>query len=260
VVDFLVEQFDKGYQSSTLNGFRSAISSTAPWWNGVPVGQSELVKKCMANIDLQRPSKPAYSETWDLDVLITWLESLPKNKDLSLEQLRMKCIVLIKIITLARSSDVDYISFHSIRLENDTLYGSFNPPKNYKKGCPSDFKIKRFEDNEDLCTFAAWEEYFNRTKEHRTGGDKVFLNILPPYDPIGVQRIAKITLEAMEMAGIDVTRFKAHSTRMAVASKAIDRGASVDEVMRQGRWRSRDVFTTFYNRSHPMDISGLLFG
>ena len=59
------------------------------------------------------------------------------------------------------------------------------------------------------------------------------------YKAIGVQRIAKTTLEAMELDGVDIQRFKAHSTKMATVSKAINRGASVDEVMQQESWRSK---------------------
>jgi hypothetical protein len=65
--------------------------------------------------------------------------------------------------------------------------------------------------------------------------NKVFLSIKQPYKEIGVQHIAKDTLWVMELAGIDVSKYKAHSTRMAAASKALDSSFSVDEVMKQGR-------------------------
>ena len=62
----------------------------------------------------------------------------------------------------------------------------------------------------------------------------------------------------MELTGIDVEKFKSHSTCMSVASKALDKGISMDEVMRAGRWRSKTVFDRFYNRSKHLDVVHLI--
>ena len=45
---------------------------------------------------------------------------------------------------------------------------------------------------------------------------------------------------------------------MAVVSKVLNLGASVDDVMRSGRWRSKAVFDKFYNRAKHMDIGNLI--
>jgi hypothetical protein len=80
LVDFLMSKYWEGYSGSSIAGFRSAVSVTAPKWKGAPVGQSELVVQCMKNIDLKRPSEPAYATTWDLDLLTDWLNTFPSNQ------------------------------------------------------------------------------------------------------------------------------------------------------------------------------------
>jgi integrase len=253
-----MSKYWEGYSGSSIAGFRSAVSVTAPKWKGAPVGQSELVVQCMKNIDLKRPSEPAYATTWDLDLLTDWLNTFPSNQQTTMELLRMKCILLFKILTMARSSDVEYVSFHSIAINGNRLSGKFKPPKGYRRGSDLRFDWEGCPEKENLCIVRAWSEYLRRTVGARRELDRVFVTLYPPFKEISRQRIAKVTLEAMERSGIDITKFKAHSTRMASASKSLDLGASVDEVMKQGRWRSRSVFMAFYNRAKPRNFTSLL--
>ena len=55
VVDFLSELFQAGLQYSTLNCYRSAISSTIPQVVGCPVGQHPLVCKFMKGSSTHAP-------------------------------------------------------------------------------------------------------------------------------------------------------------------------------------------------------------
>jgi hypothetical protein len=75
---------------------------------------------------------------------------------------------------------------------------------------------------------------------------------------VGKETIAKETLQGMELAGVNTSIFKGHLTRMSGTSKALDKGVSVDEVMRAGHWKSRYVFDLFYNRSKHLDMGQLL--
>ena len=137
------------------------------------------------------------------------------------------------------------------------MSGTRRPLKSYTRDRPLDFKYNRFE-NANLCVVAAWEEYFSRTRNIPRTKDQVFVSHSQPFKEIGTERIAKDTLLAMKNAGIDIDRFKSHSTRMAVVSKALDLGSSVDDVMRVGRWKSKSVFDKFYNRAKHMDIGNLV--
>jgi hypothetical protein len=57
--------------------------------------------------------------------------------------------------------------------------------------------------------------------------------------------VAKISLEVMSRAKVP-KRFKAASLRHAAACAALAAGVPIDEVLKIGRWRSRDVFEKFY--------------
>ena len=134
------------------------------------------------------------------------------------------------MVDLSCSADILAILFRSIGFKDGNLSGSRQPTKNYKKNRQAEFKYGKIQDSK-LCVSAAWQEYINSTKHIPRPKDRIFVSHQKVAKEIGVETIAKDTLKMMDMAGIDTTTFKSHSTRMSSASKALEKGASVDEVM-----------------------------
>jgi hypothetical protein len=56
--DFLLESFLKGSSYSHLNNLRSAISSSAPPFDGIRIGQNELITSPMAKMERLRLPEP----------------------------------------------------------------------------------------------------------------------------------------------------------------------------------------------------------
>jgi integrase len=254
VVNFLTVMFDRGYSYSFLNNVRTSISMTAPTWNGIALGKTDLVMACLHKIDKERPALPAYESAWSLDAIVDWIEALGPNSKLSMKLLRAKCIMLFKLITMARSADILAISWKTVKCQDSKLTGFYKRLKNYRRDVSREFSLQKWDEYENLCVVRAWEEYLDRTKNIHRRNDRVFVGLQRPFKEITRETIAKTTLEAMANAGIDTSIFKSHSTRMAAATRALDNGATVDEVMRTGRWRSRSVFERFYNRAKAVDL------
>ena len=78
VVDFLSERFQAGLQYTSLNSYRSAISSAIPQVEGCPVGQHPLVCKFMKGVFNSRPPQPKYSGTWDVGFVTKYLGGSPR--------------------------------------------------------------------------------------------------------------------------------------------------------------------------------------
>ena len=70
VVEFLSAQFKLGFQYSTINTYRSALSATLPHIDGHPVGQHPLVYKLLQGIFNKRAPMPRYQNTWDVGVVV----------------------------------------------------------------------------------------------------------------------------------------------------------------------------------------------
>lgn len=89
----------------------------------------------------------------------------------------------------------------------------------------------------DLSSAVWWKRFSTRS-----GGDAKVVSL-------GSDAIAKNVLETMAAAGVNTSVFKTHSLRGAVVSKAREMGVSLEDVMRQGRWRSVSTVESFYDRS-----------
>ena len=53
----------------------------------------------------------------------------------------------------------------------------------------------------------------------------------------------------MEVTGVDIGMYKAHSTRAAATSKTKHMGMSVPEIVQKAAWSNAKTFHRFYNRS-----------
>ena len=76
VVNFLAYLFKEGYQYSSINSYRSAISLVHEKVEGNNVGQHPLVTRLLKGIFHDRPPLPRYSGTWNVQNVLNYLERL----------------------------------------------------------------------------------------------------------------------------------------------------------------------------------------
>ena len=96
----LISTLDYSYQS--VAGFRSAISKMHKGWKGDTVGDTRNVHRIMKAMFLKRPPRPKYSDTWNPETLLRYLETLGPSSALSLIQLSEKLTALIALETISR--------------------------------------------------------------------------------------------------------------------------------------------------------------
>jgi hypothetical protein len=71
------------------------------------LGQHPLVTSVMDAIKQQIPPQPKYQESWDLNILLHYIEfNLELNSQLNISQLRAKTITLLRFCAIARSTDL----------------------------------------------------------------------------------------------------------------------------------------------------------
>ena len=135
-------------------------------------------------------------------------------------------------------------------------YIDFKIPK-LTKTCKSGkmlphLKFYKFDDNL-LCVVRCIKSYLQVTKNFRTNNDNInrkwlLLSFVKPHHPVTVSSISRWIKTIINDAGIDITTFKAHSTRSASTSKAARIGLPTKEIMEQARWSKESTFTRFYNK------------
>ena len=132
VANFLSYLYTEGYEYSTINNYRSAISAIHPEIDGEKVGQKHTVKQVMAGIFNKRPPLPRYTNTWDVDVVLNHIQNMPSNKDLCLKNLSIKTATLIALTSAARASEICALDTKFMQITDSEI--SFTRPHKNKKG------------------------------------------------------------------------------------------------------------------------------
>ncbi|KAK2556969.1 hypothetical protein P5673_020799, partial [Acropora cervicornis] len=156
VVEFLTDCFHEGKGYSTINTYRSALSTTLCAMNDDrdSLGSHPLIARLLKGVYILRPPTPRYSSTWDVSKRQQALSALDLN---------------------FRKESQDSITF----VVSDRLKTS-RPGKSIEitfssSGCAS------------ICPLAALKEYISRseTLRFRSGHfvSKLFLSLIRPYNP-----------------------------------------------------------------------------
>ena len=87
IAGFLAHSFDEGLEYRTIDTYRSALSGVLPPMEDFPVGQHPLVVRLLKGILNLRPAGPRYQKSWDVNVALDYMRSLPGNQLLPLKVL-----------------------------------------------------------------------------------------------------------------------------------------------------------------------------
>ena len=275
VVNFLTMLKTKfGYKYQTIAGYRSAISKYHDGIHGVPIGQAKHVKRVTKAVFNVSPPIAKYANIWPVDKLLVFLGTLYPHEDLTVSQLGMKCLSLISLTSVSRSSTVALLGPDMQVLGDEFVFSICGLEKTSRQGhlrrelrCPLDSS------NPALDVHLCCEDYLSRTEERRVyyaagegqrpnrlfiSSNKVcflvyFLCMIlfctfQPFQPVKSCTLAKWMLSAMESAGIDTASYKAHSARAASSSAMLSKGLSLGQILSRADWSRARTFYTFYNK------------
>ena len=248
VANFLTELYAAGASYSTVNLARSAVSAYLCPDDVDKIGQHPLVCKIVKGVFNNRPSLPKYCDTWEVDTVIDMLGKWPDAEQLSLMKLTLRTLMLIALLSGQRGQ-----TLHSLTVDDVKMYKSkcvlvySSLLKQSKPGTHlKPLEIPCFE-NKRLCAVHHLHLYLKKTSSLRTG-KALFISCIKPYAPVKRDTISRWIKEVLTMAGIDVTKYSAHSTRAASTSAALSRGAQINTVLQAGGWSNKSTFTRFYHK------------
>jgi len=194
-------------------------------------------------------------------------ESWPDNMCLDIKRLRLKCLTLLALTMMLRPSDVApkaqlfnidskessqvVLSTSDIKFEdngsvNIFLHGTKNDTDRagFQVVVPQASDVK-------LDPVGTLRMYIEKTKTVRPPNGALFLPLRPPYKAISHSTVASVLNEAIRLAGLDTTQFKAKDFRPTGATVQVANGFDPNVVMKMGRWKTSSVFFEHYVHSKP---------
>jgi hypothetical protein len=100
-----------------------------------------------------------------------------------------------------------------------------------------------------LCIVNHLAEYLQRTKDLRGDGLSLFISYQKPYKAVSTETISRWLKTMLAKAGVDITLFKAHSTRSAATSKAKACGMPISDILKKIGWTNAQTFAKFYDKN-----------
>ncbi|XP_042143625.1 uncharacterized protein LOC121833966 [Ixodes scapularis] len=224
VLNFLASLFKEGLAYRTIGCYRSALSQILHNFDGCPLGEHPSVVRLMKGVFNSNPPKPRYPTTWRVETVTTLLQSWGPNKDLSLKMLTSKLAMLLALASAGRTSDLCLLSTCHIRKQSagwELGLSGLRKTSGASKPLPTLF-FPAFEEVRELCPVECLQVYLERTAGLRGAHTQLLLTTQKPFRPAARDTVAHWIKHTLTFAGIDTSVFKAHSTRGAATSKAVE--------------------------------------
>ena len=244
--------FQEGREYSTINTNCSMLSVTRPPVDVSVIGKHPIICCFMQGIFNSRPPKPRYSFVCDVNTVISYMDTMPPKEKLFLKDLSAKLVMLMALCNADRSSDLIALDLNFRQYTSAGV--SFTIPgltKTRRAGQPIQSTYPSFPENAKLCPVTTLQQYEDRTASFRAKDSRdnpLFLSYCKPFKPVGSATIARWLKYFLQLAGINTTAFKAHSTRAAATLAAHVAGFSVADIMKAADWKRESTFRRFYHR------------
>lgn len=249
VLRFLLDQFNNKHVSyGTLNCHRSALSLLL---NENHIGSYAFIKRLLKGAYKLKPSSPRYSSTWDPQLVLNLVATWIPNQDISLDKLVKKVVILIALCTAHRVQTLSLIKTENIHFGSSGVKIIIADP--IKTSGPGREQpvlfLPYFKEDINICPATALQAYLLRTQDTRGEISNLFLTSKRPIRKATSQTISRWIKAVLSESGIDVSRFKAHSTRHASTSMASVVGVGIDAIRKAAGWSASScTFAKFYNR------------
>ena len=250
VVKFLTELFNRGAGYSAINTARSALSSILCNDQGLSIGKFLSVKRFLKGVFELRPPLPRYTFIWDANVVLEFLKNFYPNKDLPLDVLSYKLVMLIALISAQRAQTLHKLRIDNIVFGNDLVVIPIDDllknttPKNRRFS----IYLKPYPECPNLCVIDVLKTYVDCTRNLRKQETQLFISFKKPYTAVSRDTISRWLRRVLEEAGIDVEIFKAHSTRAASCAKAKHDNIPVDDIIKTAGWSNNRTYKQFYDK------------
>ena len=248
-MDFFTHLYEQGLTYSVINTARSALSSYITLEDGTSLGQHPLVSRLLRGIFQSKPPSPRYSETWDVSVVLHYLQGLSPVGTLKLKELTLKLVTLILLVSGQRGQTVHLLDLSNMRVSPDSYTFLFTKLlKQTRPGFSNPaVTLTAFRDSR-LCVVTTLKEYISRTEPLRGSESQLLVSYTKPHKAVSRDTIGRWVKTVLSSAGIDTKKFKPHSTRAAAVSAASNASVSLDEILKTAGWSSESTFGNFYNK------------
>jgi len=186
---------------------------------------------------------------------LNYLRSLSPVKYIGLKQPTLKLCCLLALVSAERAQTLAKLTLSSMTERGSKIV--FNVTDLLKQSRPGNvghkIELLAYPPDRRVCIQKVLKEYIARTKLLRKDENQLFISYKPPHKKVCKDTISRWVRTVLALSGIDVSKFKAHSTRAASTSVARARYVPLTDIIRTAGWSNDRTFQKYYNKPIQQD-------
>lgn len=158
--------------------------------------------------------------------------------------------MLLLLVSGQRGQTIHLLDINNMFVsDNKYTFVIPNHLKQSKPGVPNPKVVLESFEKSSICIVTTLREYLSRTKSLRgSSQSQLLISYVQPYKPVSRDTITRWVRCTIALAGINVTKYSAHSTRAASVSAAKRDSVNLDDILRTAGWSSECCFARHYNK------------
>ena len=183
------------------------------------MGNNHLIRLFMRGVFIKRPHIPKTLTVWNREKVLRLLKTWSPMKAISIKQLNFKTLMLMLLSTGHRGQTILSCNLTHVHVgQNKIIFLMDKLLKTSKPGSHiSEVSFYSYADTK-LCPVIYIKEYIKRTRKIRQTS-QLFVKLSKPHNGIRGATLRRWKKATLTLAGIDTSRYKAHSTRAAATAK-----------------------------------------
>ena len=255
ILEYLAELHNAGLRYSALNTARAALSALLSINMEHKIEQHDLIKRFMKGVFELDPIMPKYNCIWKVSDVTTYLRSLAPATSLTLKELSFKLVMLLALVTGQRIQTLQALDLNNLDRINQQWVFRLSVKLKHTRQRNTQFHValKPYPVDRRLCVVTYLNEYVHRTHTLRKDDSQLLISFVKPHKKVSRDTIARWLCIVLARAGIDTSKFRAHSTRAASTSQAAVKGVPLDNIMHLAGWSSAGTFQKYYQKPIQQD-------
>ena len=164
----------------------------------------------MKGVFEKRPSLPRYTHTWDVNIVLKFLQSLPQTEQLELKKLTLKLVTLLTILPGQRCQTIHFVDIQHMHLDDKSV--TFHIEKLVKQSKHgrhiSKLEFSAYTPDDKLYVVNCVKENIKRSEHIRGKVTQLFVSYVKTFGAVSKETIRRWIKTVLSKAGINTDVFK----------------------------------------------------
>lgn len=182
-IEFLTSLFYSGLSYSTINKARSALSAVLTITDNISFGEHPLVCRFLKGVFQLKPALPKYTHKWDVEKVLSHLQTLAPVTSLDLKHLSFKLVTLLAILTGQQCQMINKLDLKLMqKLPDRYVFAIGEKLKHTKPGKHQEpIELVAYQDKR-LCVVESIKQYISITESLRDSSEsKLLISFQKPH-------------------------------------------------------------------------------